>query len=83
MGLSMGERKAVTNQVAARYRKASKKEKGKMLDEFVALTGYNRKYAIWILCNWGRKRYYKIDGQLVKAVVGKSKRGRRRKRPRV
>lgn len=83
MGLSMGERKAVTNQIAARYRKAVKKEKGKMLDEFVALTGYNRKYAIWILSNWGRKRYCRIDGQLVQIVVGKSKRRKRRKRPRV
>ena len=83
MGLSMGKKKAVTNQIAARYRKAVKKEKGKMLDEFVALTGYNRKYAIWILSNWGRKRYCRIDGQLVQIVVGKSKRRKRRKRPRV
>lgn len=83
MGLNMGERKAVTNQLAARYRKAKKKEKGKMLDEFVALTNYNRKYAIWILTNWGKKRYYKIDGQLVQAVVGKPKKPKRRRRPRV
>lgn len=82
MGLNMGERKAVTNQLAARYRKASKKKKGEMLDQFVALTGYNRKYAIWILNNWGKKRYYKIEGQLVQAVVGRPKKPKRRRRPR-
>ncbi|MCZ7542872.1 MAG: hypothetical protein M5R40_04725 [Anaerolineae bacterium] len=30
----------------ARYLKASKAEKGRILDEFVANTGYHRKYAI-------------------------------------
>jgi len=42
-------RKRITQEVAKRYRKASKKEKGRMLDEFCALTGYNRSYAAWVL----------------------------------
>lgn len=33
----------------ARYRKASKKERTAVLDEFVRTTGYNRKYAIGLL----------------------------------
>lgn len=32
-----------------RYRKASEKEKGRILDEFCGVCGYNRKYAIWKL----------------------------------
>ena len=42
MRLSMSEKKSVVKVMAARYRRASKKQKGRMLDELVALTGYNR-----------------------------------------
>ena len=45
MGLSMAERKAVTKQMATRYRRASKKEKTVMLDELSALTGWTRRHA--------------------------------------
>ena len=55
MGLTMSEKKAITKEVARRYRKARKKEKGGILDEFVATTGYNRSYASWVLSNWGRE----------------------------
>ena len=36
----------VINASKTRYDKANRKEKKKILDEFVALTGYNRKAAI-------------------------------------
>ena len=49
MGLTMSERKAVVRQMASRYRRASKKDKGRLLDELVALTGYNRRYAMGVL----------------------------------
>lgn len=45
MGLQMAERKAVTKQMARRYAKASKKDKGVMLDELCALTGWTRRHA--------------------------------------
>jgi len=45
VGLSMGERRAVTTEVARRYRKASKGEQGRMLDELSALTGWSRRQA--------------------------------------
>ena len=32
-----------------RYQKGTKKERGRILDEFVATTGYHRKHAITIL----------------------------------
>ncbi len=39
MALKLEERKAAVREVSKRYKKASKKEKGKILDEFVELTG--------------------------------------------
>jgi hypothetical protein len=41
----MPERKAVTKQMAARYAKATKGEKGRMLDELCVLTGWTRRHA--------------------------------------
>ncbi len=43
MGLSMGERRAVSTEMAKRYRKASKGKKGRMLDELSVLTGRSRR----------------------------------------
>jgi hypothetical protein len=50
----MQERRAVTKALAERYRKAGKKDKGRMLDEFVAVTGYHRWYAVRLLRWHGR-----------------------------
>jgi hypothetical protein len=49
MELSMSERKAVTRVIAARYSKASKADKGTILDEVCALTGRHARRAI----RWG------------------------------
>jgi hypothetical protein len=49
MRLTMQERKAVTAVLRTRYRRASKKQKGRLLDEVVGLTGYNRRYAAALL----------------------------------
>jgi hypothetical protein len=45
MGLTMGQRKAVTKAIATRYRRASKADKGKILDELCAMTGWHRNHA--------------------------------------
>lgn len=45
MPLSMAERRAVTKEMAKRYARARKKEKGRMLDELCALTGWSRRHA--------------------------------------
>ncbi|MFL5799100.1 MAG: integrase [Actinomycetota bacterium] len=45
MGLSMAERRAVTKQMVKRYARSSKLEKGRMLDELCALTGWTRRHA--------------------------------------
>ena len=82
MALTMQEKKAITKELAKRYNRAKKKEKGKILDEVVALTGYNRCYATFVLRHWNRKPIiYPNDG---KAIIftedkqHKTKRNRRR-----
>jgi Integrase core domain len=53
--LRMAERKAVTEVTRERYRRSGKKEKGLILDEFTALTGYDRSYARYLLRGAGKK----------------------------
>jgi hypothetical protein len=55
MGLTMHERHAVTRELAHRYQKAAKKQRGQILDEFTQITGYTRCYARFMLRNCGRK----------------------------
>jgi transposase InsO family protein len=45
MELSMGQRKAVTTKLAAAYRRGSKTEKTRILDELTELTGWHRDWA--------------------------------------
>ena len=42
MGLTMGERKAVTKTIAMRYRRAGMAEKRRILDELCAMMGWHR-----------------------------------------
>ena len=55
MRLTMKERKAVTKASCEAYRNARKRDKARMLDQFVEMTGYHRKYAAWLLRNHGRQ----------------------------
>lgn len=52
----MNERKKITKIIAERYKKADKKSKGKILDEFTGLTNYHRTYASYLLCSHKSKR---------------------------
>ncbi len=45
MGLTMSQRKAVTKVIAARYARADKAGKGRILDELCATTGWHRNHA--------------------------------------
>lgn len=83
MGLKMSEKRSITRETVARYRKADKKGKQKILDEFTKTTGYNRKYAIHLLSNWGKETLRIVDGRLIKFVVGKPTRPKKRRRKRI
>ena len=49
-GLSLQTRRELLQQVISQYREAKTvKKKSKLLDAFTATTGYNRKYAMWLL----------------------------------
>ncbi len=72
----MKERKAVTAEISKRYKRATKKQKGIILDEFTALTGYNRTYASYLLSNC--EKVIKLKGINLKADPKlKTKRGSR------
>ncbi len=50
----MKERKRIAEATAGRYRKAGKKDKGAILDEFVKLSGFARSYGALVLRHQGR-----------------------------
>jgi len=54
--MSPQARREMLKAVRPRYRKASRQEKTRILDEFVAITGYHRKYAIQLLNHGAPKR---------------------------
>lgn len=75
----MSERRAVIKAWSSQYRKSGKKEKGRILDDLVALTGYNRCYAVNLL-RW--------DGKVIRAgrrvrLVGDLRKKAKRTRPRL
>jgi hypothetical protein len=45
----MKQRKAVTRETLERYRRASRREKTRILEQYTKLTGYHRKYALGLL----------------------------------
>ena len=66
----MHERLALTNKTAVEYRRASKKKKGALLDDYCKTTGYNRKYAIRLLSSWGKTQLTRINGKLIRLKAG-------------
>ncbi len=83
MGLMMKEKKAVTKEVARRYQRASKKQKGVILNEFIALTGYNRSYASHVLRNLGKRIFIRVKGETVAVVLGQPRHKAVRQRKRI
>ena len=55
MALSMQEKQHVGREVALRYLRARKKDKGIMLHEFCATTGYSPPYAAFLLRTYARR----------------------------
>jgi len=79
----MSEKKSITRETSSRYQKSFKKEKGVILDEFTALTGYNRCYASYILRNWGKKLFIKLGGRQIVVIAGERRKKFKRKIPRI
>ena len=79
----MRQRRAVTRVTAQNYRKASRKEKGRILSTLVKQTKLNRVYAGWLLRTWGKKVWFTIDGKPVRLVVGAPRKRRVPHRPRL
>ncbi|MGM0367882.1 MAG: integrase catalytic domain-containing protein [Actinomycetota bacterium] len=78
----MKHKKAITSELKERYNKATKKQKGAILDEFSAITGYNRKYAARALrlCPGKVVGYRTVDGKKIKYVIGGKKPKRKREK---
>jgi hypothetical protein len=74
MRLDMKTRRVLLREAAGRYRGAGKKAKGRLLEEFVGLTGYNRCYAARALrraargCGWPAARLVVRPGRGRKKV---------------
>lgn len=58
--VSMATRKELIEAVGARYRGADASERTKILDEFVAVTGYHRKHAIRVLSTSAQARMERV-----------------------
>jgi len=77
----MKEKKALAREISRRYQKAGKKEKTGILDELVKTMGYNRKYMLHVLANWGKTATFRMQGETIrlKASPRKRKKGGGRK----
>jgi IS30 family transposase len=54
--MSQKSKQELAEVLRPRYQKAGRAEKSRILDEFVAATGYHRKYAIHVLKHWPRRQ---------------------------
>jgi hypothetical protein len=68
MGLTMRERHAIVRELTPRLCKASRKERTRILSEFVKLTGYNRCYGAFVLRTCGREQVRVISTQRVRFI---------------
>src|SRR5450759_371676 len=76
--LMMSERRLLVKVESERYRKARKKEKGRILDDLIALSGYNRWYAVGL---FGHGKAIQVGRRL--RLVGDLGRSTKRRRPRI
>jgi len=79
--LAMKHKKAITAEIQKKYAKATKKEKTKILNEFINLTQYNRTYAARALRLGPGKvvGYSSSGGKKIKYVIGRKKKKKRKR----
>jgi len=85
MALTMTQRKAVTRELAMKYMAVGKREKGKILDDLIDLTGYNRSYASRVLRKTARTKKKTVGRGRKQATLVEDRRMKplkRRERPR-
>jgi len=78
---SMNQKRRIVKRNASRYKRMSKKEKGEMLRELEEITGYKRKYIIYLL-SLEDKVVFKRRGLIVKVDITKTferERGRKKR----
>ena len=78
MRLTMKERKTITKALAKQYRRSRKGEKGRILEQFVEATGYDRHYAAWLLRGHGKRVAFKPT-VVFEGDIGQRSRPRRRR----
>lgn len=70
MGLTMHDRHAIVRELAPRFQKVSKAERGQILTQFVELTGYTRCYAAFVLRSCGKEQVRLVGTRRVVFVPG-------------
>ena len=79
MGLNMKERDSVTKEIANRYKNATKNEKKAILNEYISLTGFNRKYAITKINSCIKRKTYVFNNKtMISCKVEVPKRKKRK-----
>ena len=80
--LGMESRYKMGKIMAEKYKRAGKKERGEILGRYTEVTGYNRRYAGWLLRNWGKKVVIQYKGARI-VLIGDRKKDQKgiRKRP--
>jgi hypothetical protein len=78
--LSLNTRHDILKKKALEYKRADKKEKGRILTDVLELTEYNRKYVITILNGYCRVLYTVINGKRVEIRAQKKKQKRKRRK---
>jgi len=74
----MREKRSVVKVVALRYKKASKRQKKVILNEFIELTEYNRCYATYLLRSHGKRIRVSKDTVVVGDITKKANRKRQK-----
>ena len=65
MSFNFKEKKAAVRKVSKRYKRVSKKEKGRILNEFIKLKGCTKCYGSYVLRNFGKKTKININLYLI------------------
>jgi hypothetical protein len=70
MGLSMSSKRELCREYSRIYQRSARRDKSRLLDEFLKLTGYNRCYASFILRHWGKKVHFRFGEEIRVVVIG-------------